>query len=168
MLLLPRDGINTTSLSLLELLLQLFSCFLLLLAVVSHGQSDLLFENIVDADARPSLDLLLCALFMLLAHVHDRSRRRAVKLLTVHALKVFGDLIRHPSMLTVASRSPLTRGRIWVMLILVHIRVKMVPIAGLIRDFRDRVCLFCVGRLLLLFDCIHGCHRQQTRRDTTP
>ena len=97
-------GINPASCSLmLELLLQLFSCCLLLLAVVSHGQSDLLFEDIVDADARPSLDLLLGALFVLLSHVHDGSCRRPVKLLTVHALEVFGDLVSHATMLTVAS-----------------------------------------------------------------
>ena len=60
---------------------------------------DLLAEDVVDADTRPLLDLLLGPLLVLLPHMHDCSCGGAVDLVAVHALEVLGDLVRHAAML---------------------------------------------------------------------
>ena len=71
-----------------------------MLRVVCAGERHLTAQDIVDTNAPLSLYLLLRALFVLFAHVHDGGCRRTVILVTVHALEVFLYLFRHASMLS--------------------------------------------------------------------
>jgi len=41
------------------------------LRVMRHGQRDLAFQNLFHTDTAPPFDLLLSALLVLLAHMHD-------------------------------------------------------------------------------------------------
>ena len=61
------------------------------------------FEYLFDSDALASFNFLLGALFMLLAHMHDRCSLRAIELFTVHALEVFLDLVGRPPILSRAA-----------------------------------------------------------------
>ena len=56
------------------------------------GRGDLFAEDIIDADTRPPLNLLLGPLLMLLPHVHNCSGGGAIDLVAVHALEFLGDL----------------------------------------------------------------------------
>ena len=94
-----RSG-NLILLLSVELLPQKHFLALLVLRVVWARQSYLVPQYVVDANAPSPLDLLLCAFFVLLAHVHDSCCRWAIELLTVHALELLLDLARHSSVLS--------------------------------------------------------------------
>ena len=99
-------------------------------AVVGGGLGkivDILLEDLIDSDARFSLNLLLRSLLMFLAHVHDSSRGRTVELVTVHALEVLRNLVRHATVLALSSQAGL----------LVRIGIVQLVVEGLIRGFRD-------------------------------
>ena len=62
-------------------------------------QCHLVSQDVIDTNATASFDLLLSALFVLLAHVHDRCSRGSIVLVTVHALVLLVDLVCHPAVL---------------------------------------------------------------------
>ena len=71
----------------------------LLLRIVGLGHGDFAAEDIVDADASLPFNLLLGALLVLLAHVHDRSGGGAVAFFAVPALVLLEDLVGHAAVL---------------------------------------------------------------------
>ena len=78
-----------------ELLLLLF---FLRLGVVGSWKCDLAFKNFIYSDTTFTFNFLLGALFVLLAHVHNRGCRRSIELFTVHTLVLLFDLIGHATM----------------------------------------------------------------------
>ena len=94
-----RSRLNLILLLSIQLLTEKHLLALLVLSVMSSRQGHLVAQDVIYTNTSFALYLLLSALFMLLAHVHDSGRWWAVELLAVHALEVLLDLTRHTPML---------------------------------------------------------------------